>query len=136
MSREPRAERQGGRTDSDSDRNSDETKRGIGDGGTGIRAPSTESRRGEVNEEPQPPAISHRPRGNRPDAAHNAGSLIMGVSMKIEHSVFDFHGAFRLAIPRRPATQGPAGERGTGRARPALPKQSWGGEQSYSRARA
>ncbi len=98
------------------------------------RAPSGEG--GEVNEEPQPPAISHRPRGNRPGAAHTVWSLITGVSMKIEQRVFDFHGTFLSVIPRRQGGQGPAGKLGAARAAPALPRHSWGGEQPYRLARA
>ncbi len=56
--------------------------------------------------------------------------------MKIHHSIFDFHGAFRPPIPRRLAAQGPVGEGGVGGACQALPRQSWGGEQTYRRARA
>jgi len=84
----------------------------------------------------QQSAISHQPEGNRPDAAHMAGSLIPGASMKIRHGVLDFHGEFRPAIPCRLAAQGPAGEGGAGGACQALPRQSWGAEQTYRRARA
>jgi hypothetical protein len=38
--------------------------------------------------------------------------------MKIHHSIFDFHGAFRPVIRRRPAAHGPAGESGVGGATP------------------
>jgi hypothetical protein len=51
----------------------------------------------------QQSAISHQPRGNRPDAAHTPGFLLIeDATMKIHHSIFDFHGAFLPVTPCRP----------------------------------